>query len=295
MDFFHKTSPEVSLHGRISHSSNTQTKPLLVFLHYWGGSSSTWHKLTSPTSPTSLASSYPILAVDLRGWGKSTGPSAEDGSSYSIFAMASDTASLLEHLSNDQKENHLLAHGFVLVGHSMGAKVALGTVASLPAHLRQQLRGLVLVAPAPPGPLELPAEMKEQQKAAYASEESIRWTVENVLASPGNLDDEDTRLVVQDSLSGNQLAKEAWPTYGMREDISGRVREALASMGSADLRVRIIVGDLDVVEPKERVDAEVRGFLEECGIPVVLKIAAGVKHLVPLECPEIVYQEVSVF
>ncbi|KAG2415016.1 hypothetical protein HFD88_006206 [Aspergillus terreus] len=295
MDLFYKPSSDVSLHARISDNPNTQSKPLLVFLHYWGGSSSTWHKLTSPTSPTSLASSYPILAVDVRGWGKSTGPATEDGSAYSISAMAADTASLLEHLSHDENRSHLLAHGFVLVGHSMGAKVALGAVASLPAGLRQQLQGLVLVAPAPPGALDLPAEMKEQQKAAYASDESVRWTVENVLASPANLENEDMRLVVRDSLSGSQLAKEAWPTYGMREDISGSVREALASMGSAGLRVRIIVGELDVVEPKERVDAEVRCFLEECGIPVVLRVAAGVKHLVPLECPEVIHQEVSIF
>ncbi|GLB45726.1 putative serine aminopeptidase, S33 [Lyophyllum shimeji] len=209
--------------------------------------------------------------------------------------MASDIASLLEHLSNDQTRSHLLAHGVVLVGHSMGAKVALGTVASLPAHLRQQLRGLVLVAPAPPGPLDLPDEMKEQQKAAYASEQSVRWTVENVLARSENLSEEDIRLVVHDSLSGNQLAKEAWPTYGMREDISGRVKEALASISHGNLRVRIIVGELDIVEPKERVDAEVRCFLEECGLQVEVNVAAGVKHLIPLECPEVVYKELSIF
>ncbi|KAB8228944.1 alpha/beta fold hydrolase [Aspergillus alliaceus] len=292
--FLNLTS-DITLHARISRPAAGSQKPLLIFLHYWGGSSSTWHKLTSPDSPTSLSSIYPILAVDLRGWGKSTGPCQESGNSYSISALASDVALTLEKLKADDGTNDLLQHGLIFVGHSMGAKVALTTLSALPTHLLQELKGLVLVAPAPPTALSLPPEMKEQQKVAYETKESVRWTVENVLSNPERLSEADIELVIHDSLSGNQLAKRAWPTYGMSEDVSGGVRNALASIRNAGVRASILAGELDVVEPQDRVDTEVRRFLAENGVVSSLKTCASVKHLLPLECPELIYNEICLY
>lgn len=292
---FLKISSDVSLHARISRPSTDNQKPLLVLLHYWGGSSSTWHKLTSPGSPTSLDTTYPILAFDLRGWGQSMGPSEEHGMAYSITAMASDVALALEKLNQDASTNHLLNHGFIFVGHSMGAKVALATLSTLNENLLRELKGLVLVAPAPPTALSLPPEMKEQQKVAYETEESVRWTVKNVLANTKNLSEDDIELVVHDSLSGNNLAKKAWPTYGMAEDVSGSVRRALGIIGHAGIRASVLVGELDVVEPRERVEAEVCRILEESGVKTSLKVVESVKHLIPLECPQMIYEEISLY
>ncbi|KAF7177913.1 hypothetical protein CNMCM7691_006389 [Aspergillus felis] len=291
---FHHT-PYVLIHARISHPAVDHHKPLLVFLHYWGGSSSTWYKLTSPDSPTSLSSEYPILAIDHRGWGKSTGPSQDDNMAYSISSMANDVALVLQQLAADQDRKATLAHGFILVGHSMGAKVAMATLATLSGDLLNRLRGLVLVAPAPPTPLLLPPEMQEQQKAAYESAESVRWTVSHVLANPENLDEKDIEMVIRDSLQGNQLAKTAWPTYGMAEDVSDGLQRAPESMEKEKLRVSILVGESDVVEPQDRVDKEVRGLFERSGIQVSMRSVPGVKHLLPLECPEVLQQEISNF
>ncbi|KAB8204888.1 Alpha/Beta hydrolase protein [Aspergillus parasiticus] len=292
---FLKLSSDLSLHARISRPSTDNQKPLLVFLHYWGGSSSTWHKLTSPDSPTSLSTTYPVLAFDLRGWGQSTGPFEERGTAYSITAMASDVALALETLKQGTSTKKLFSYGFVFVGHSMGAKVALATLSTLNENLLRELRGLVLIAPAPPTALNLPPEMKEQQKVAYETEESARWTVENVLANPQNLGEDDIELVIQDSLSGSKLAKEAWPTYGMAEDVSGSVRRALAVIAHAGIRASVLVGELDVVEPRERVEAGVCRFLEENGVKTSLSVVENVKHLIPLECPEMIYEEISLY
>lgn len=256
---FHHT-PDVSIHACISPPAIDHHKPLLVFLHYWGGSSSTWYKLTSPDPPTSLSSIYPILAIDHRGWGKSTGPSQDDTTAYSITSMANDIALTLQQLTADQDRKDVLKHGFILIGHSMGAKVAMATLATLPRDLLQHLNGLVLVAPAPPTPLLLPPEMREQQKAAYESAESVRWSVNNVLTNPENLNQEDMEMVIRDSLRGNEAAKTAWPMYGMAEDVSEGLKEALELVDKEKLRVSILVGESDVVEPKERVDKEVRQF-----------------------------------
>lgn len=299
-------SPDTSasLHARLTRPKPTKNKnPLLVFIHYWGGSSSTWHKLTSHDSPTSLSPTYPTLAIDLRGWGKSTGPvdenSNNDKIAYSITAMAKDVALLLEQLEKDPDNKDLLANGFILVGHSMGAKVALATLSLLHTHhtVEIRLRGLVLLTPAPPTALDLSPEMKAQQEVAYENEQSIRWTVENVLANPENLSKDDIELVIHDSLQGNRLAKRAWPKYGMQEDISHSLRKALALLTSRkmNLKASILVGEFDVVEPRERVETEVVRFLEGNGVLVSLKIVKGVKHLVPLECPQIIQEEISHF
>ncbi|KAE8368437.1 Alpha/Beta hydrolase protein [Aspergillus caelatus] len=292
---FLRLSSDISLHARISRPSPDSQKPLLVFLHYWGGSSSTWHKLTSHDSPTSLSTIYPILAIDIRGWGKSTGPSEENGNAYSATTMASDVALALERLKQDVGTKDLFNHGFLFVGHSMGGKVALATLSALHENLLRELKGLVLVAPAPPTALSLPPEMKEQQKLAYKTNESVRWTTENVLANSKNLSENDIELVIHDSLSGNKLAKEAWPTYGMAEDVSGGVRRALAYIGHGGIRASVLVGELDVVEPRERVEAEVCRFLEENGVKTSLRVLEDVKHLIPLECPEMVSEEIALY
>ncbi|KAK1144222.1 hypothetical protein N8T08_005635 [Aspergillus melleus] len=175
----------------------------------------------------------------------------------------------------------------------MGAKVSLATLSVLPSHLLQKLKGLLLVAPAPPGALELPSEMKDQQKVAYQSEQSIRWTVENVLAQADRLSEHDIDLIVRSSMSGHTLAKEAWPTYGMQEDITDNLARALSSINSDGFRVRVLVGELDIVEPKERILDQVIRFLHDNGVNASLEIVNGVKHLIPLEDPEAVQKEIA--
>ncbi|CEL06979.1 hypothetical protein ASPCAL10146 [Aspergillus calidoustus] len=282
------TDSNTSIHVRITHPSKHFDKPLLVFLHYWGGTSSTWYKLTSPETSTSLAHEYPTAAVDLRGWGKSTGP-LDDERAYSIAAMAADVASVLLQVYQDAANGRLLANGFVLVGQSMGAKVALATLSALSDNLLKALKGIVLVAPAPPTPLILPNEMKEQQKVAYKTAESVRWTITNVLAIAENLNETDLEMVVRDSLSGNPLAKAAWPGYAMEEDVSQDVKKALATL-AAGVRVRVLAGEFDIVEPKERVEREVCQFLEDAGADVSFQVVDGVKHLIPLERPDAIYE-----
>ncbi|KAJ5396620.1 alpha/beta hydrolase [Penicillium cosmopolitanum] len=293
---YFQTTPAISIHAQLTlpTQSNSQ-KPLIVFLHYWGGSSSTWHKFTTPDTQTSLTALYPTLAIDLRGWGKSTstGPAGVHENEYSITAMASDIATILSQMKAESNHENPFQHGFVLVGHSMGAKITIASLSLLSQDLQALLRGLILVTPAPPTALDLPADMKAQQQVAYESEEAIRWTIANVLANPDILTDSDTSLIVQSSLGGNSLAKKAWPMYGMQEDVSRQAAQALGAYH--DLRASIIVGELDVVEPKERVEAEVVNFLTRNKVEVTFKTVKGVKHLIPLENPVSIHEEVCKF
>lgn len=140
-----QTSSNSAIYSRITRPAKKDSKPLLVFLHYWGGSSQTWHKLTDLDSSTSLSALYPTIAIDLRGWGKSTGPKDDNNKAYSITEMARDVAALMACLSEDNDKQSLVEHGFLLVGHSMGTKIALATIGLLNKNLQELLRGLVLV------------------------------------------------------------------------------------------------------------------------------------------------------
>jgi pimeloyl-ACP methyl ester carboxylesterase len=92
-----------------------------------------------------------VFAIDFHGWGYSTGPHSP--AAYAISNLADDVQSLVTLLPQ------ITDTGFVLVGHSMGGKVAQLLASRRPPGLK----GVLLIAPAPAGPLILPSEeMKEQ-------------------------------------------------------------------------------------------------------------------------------------
>ena len=96
------------------------------------------------------------MAYDARGWGKSDKTSA----GYKLADLADETLSPVKALGIKQ---------YVLVGHSMGGKVA-----QLIASRRPEgLLGLVLVAPAQPTPRRNPEEMREGQIHAYDNRENV--------------------------------------------------------------------------------------------------------------------------
>jgi 3-oxoadipate enol-lactonase len=86
---------------------------------------------------------------DQRGWGDSI---ATDGR-YDLATMADDVQGVVEALG---------LHRYVLVGHSMGGKVAQTVAARRPASLL----GLVLVAPAPPTPMPVPEAQRGETLAS---------------------------------------------------------------------------------------------------------------------------------
>ena len=284
---FLRLSPQTVIHYSVTQPPSTSCEsPLLVFLHYWGGPSATWHKLTSPDSPVSLINRYPTLSIDLRGWGKSTGPTeGATARDYAITPMASDIVTLLDRLKADPTTSPLFNNGVVLVGHSMGAKVALATFQGVSDDSLGLVKGLVLVSPAPPTPLVLPADMSKQQRGAYATKESAEWTVQNILSVPASLTYKDLSIVVRSSVAANNLAKDGWILYGMEEDISSVLEEISSRPHGKEIKFSVLAGELDMVEQKDRVQREVVQPLTAQGFRVTFTVLKGVKHLVPLEDP----------
>jgi 3-oxoadipate enol-lactonase len=248
---------EVSTNTKIHVSiSGSNTKTSLVFLHFWGGSSRTWSKVI----PLLPSTKFQTIAIDFRGWGDSTGPS--DPAAYTIDILATDIENVLHELGVME---------YVLVGHSMGGKVA-QVLAGRDKIVG--LKGLVLVAPAPPGPLILPKEAREQQEHAYESAASADFVTRNVLTAT-KVSDSDVRLVVEDMTRGSAEAKAAWPAYGMAEDVKDVAKNITGP-------VVVIGAENDQVETVKKLKSEVLTEIEGSRLEVI----QGCGHLIPIEAPQ---------
>ncbi|KAJ7639782.1 Alpha/Beta hydrolase protein [Mycena polygramma] len=269
------TAPDTTLEVLTSIPSTGSSNPAILFIHFWGGSTRTFGALAARLSPD-----FPLIRPALRGWGKSTGP--DDPAAYKVTDNADDLAALIAHLQADKTlaAAGFFQHGLIIVGHSMGAKIA--QVLTARGDLRGLLKGLVLIGPAPMGKLELPAEMREQQITAYSSRQSAELALQHVLLG-SNVGANERRLLVDDCVGGSENARMAWPKYGTQEDY-----ENLASGTAEGLKIPVVVvvGALDKIETAERVDERVAQVLRRAGASVTKTVLEGVGHLMPVEAPE---------
>jgi pimeloyl-ACP methyl ester carboxylesterase len=223
----------------------------LIFLHYWGGSSRTWKYVTSE-----LATDYHTIAIDHRGWGQSEAPE----SGYALADLSADIEGVIKALN--------LRH-YVLIGHSMGGKVAQLMASRRPAGLA----GLVLVASSPPTPMALSAKAREGMAGAYDSRASIEATIDNMLTAKP-LSQSDREQVIEDSMKGAPAAKLAWPGVTSQEDIADQI-------GKINVPTLIIGGELDQVDTPEVLKAELLPRLPHSAMSVL----PGTGHLSMLESP----------
>jgi pimeloyl-ACP methyl ester carboxylesterase len=233
---------------RITESGSGE--PAFVFLHYWGGSSRTWNGVIDR-----LDERVRCIAVDQRGWGESV---ATDGR-YDLAAMADDFQGIVAALGLQR---------YVLVGHSMGGKVAQIVAARRPATLL----GLVLVAPAPPTPMPVPAAQRTAMFASYTSREGVQQALTVLAGSP--LSDVAREQVVEDTLRGAPGAKQEWTERGMIEDIT-------SGMEAVTIPTLVVIGDRDQVEHESALRQSFGRFLPHA----TFRVLAGVGHLSPIERP----------
>jgi pimeloyl-ACP methyl ester carboxylesterase len=233
----------------------------LVFLHYYGGSSRTWKHVTAKLAPD-----FHTIAIDHRGWGESDAPA--DG--YRLADLAADAEGVIAALNLQR---------YVLIGHSMGGKVAQLMASRQPAGLA----GLVLVAPSPPSPMIMPASAREIMAGAYASREAVEATIDNVLTAKP-LSAEDREQVIEDSLRGAPQAKIAWPRSTSLEDIA-------AQAGDINVPTLVIAGALDRVDPPIRLRTELLPRIPQA----VMHVLPGTGHLSMLESPDAVSAMIANF
>ena len=253
---------EIETNGtRIHVSLRGRGNVALVFLHYYGGSSRTWDRVVDE-----LSDQYRVVAPDHRGWGRSYAPA----SGYRIADLADDAEGVIAALGLQR---------YVLVGHSMGGKVAQLIASRRPAGLI----GLVLVAPSPPSPTLVTEEARATLAGAYQSRESVEFVIDHVLTSR-KIDEELRAQVIDDSLSGAPQAKAAWPNIAMSEDITKEV-------ASINVPTVVISGELDQVDSIATLQAELLPRIPHA----VMQVIPATGHLSPLEAPEEVAQIIARF
>ena len=254
-------SHETDQHILPAYDHRLGTGPTLVFLHYWGGSTRTWDLVTDRLAGRA------VLTMDFRGWGRSRGLPGP----YTLQQLADDTLAVLADAD---------VTDFVLVGHSMGGKVAQLIAATRPAGLR----GLVLVGSGPAMPaVEITPEYQERLSHAYDSDESTAGARDHILtASP--LSDKLKEQVVADSRSSANAARSEWPLRGIAEDVSERTQ-------MVNVSTLVIAGENDHVEPVEVLRHNLIPYLSGAKFMVI----PSTGHLIPFEAPTELANAISAF
>lgn len=223
----------------------------LVFLHYFGGSALEWQLVINE-----FAGHYRCVAVDLRGHGDSDAPPT----GYAVADMADDIAQLLTTMT---------VENFVLIGHSLGGKVALELASRQPVGLQS----LVLVSPSPPKPEPISDADRKDMLETHGQRAAAEKTLAKITAKP--LSEMAKEQIIADNLRTSKAAWDAWLTLGSKEDISDRMR-------TIQVPVAIVVGTADKAIAPDVQPELTLPYLQNATFDTI--DAAG--HLLPWETPD---------
>jgi pimeloyl-ACP methyl ester carboxylesterase len=234
---------------------------ILVCLHFLGGSARSWERLAR-----ALDDMLTCVPVDLPGFG-----AAADRSGYSVAAMADHVTDVIRARTPAR---------FALVGHSMGAKVALA-LARRAEDGEPGLAGLtdlVLISGSPPSPEPIPEDRRAKMRAWIdADPETRRREARSfVRANVGeDLDPETEERAVDDVLAAAPAAWKAWLDSGSCEDWCRRI-------GVLRTPALILAGSEDAdLGPAAQQALMAPHFAHQRRVTV-----EGVGHLLPMERPE---------
>jgi pimeloyl-ACP methyl ester carboxylesterase len=233
---------------------------LLLFLHFFGGSSNSWNEVIPL-----LASKFRCVALDLSGFGKSAIPEFD-------ITVNLQTELVLQTIAELQSKNYLL------IGHSMGGKIALSAASRQPAGLK----GVVLVAPSPPTPEPIPVDKRAKLKNTWGNREEMEELVKGLTVDP--LEKNVFAQVVEDHLAVSAKAWNAWLDTGSREDISDRMKKVTVPVSVAN-------GSDDPNFSMTFLKEEIGGYLSQTSYTEV----SGAGHLLPLEKPQELANLISSF
>lgn len=240
------------------------TAPALVFLHYFGGSLHSWEAVLAQ-----LSTEFYCLAIDLPGFG--------DSPALSDHQTVDEVADVLTSIITAQ----LGTRPFVLVGHSMGGKLAMAIAAGTSSSPRPAaLQALVLLAPSPPGPEPIAdkdrQEMLEQPSLSPDEQrEAAEKTATKITHLP--LAESIRQLIITDNLRSSREGWVAWLTTGSLDDITDR-------MVRINVPVTILVGDQDKALPHSVQADLVQPYLPQA----TLHLVPDAGHLLPQEAPDVV-------
>jgi pimeloyl-ACP methyl ester carboxylesterase len=233
------------------------TRPTLVLLHAFGASAKAWDPVIDQ-----LDGQFEIVALDLPGFGGA--PDDLHAGSVHDYAAWVD----------DQIAQRGLAR-FVLIGWSMGAKIALACALRRP----KGLQALILVAPSPPGPEPMTSDDRQAERDAFKSPPAAREALQRVAGD--GFKGAPLEAAVADRMAAHRSAWDFWIDVGSREDITKAVE-------GLHLPILVITGDQDEHLGPDAAAEHVTPKLPN----VTHHVVAGSGHLIPAEAPEALAAEI---
>jgi pimeloyl-ACP methyl ester carboxylesterase len=227
-------------------------KPILVFLHYFGGSSKSWNKVINL-----LSADYHCFALDMAGFGHEPALSEP-----SITLIAKNVEEQL-----DLKE----IDDYILIGHSMGGKIALQVAADL--SQRQTIQQMILIAPSPPT-VERMQERDRQRMLIHPDQQQSETTVKN--STVKTLTPDLFSMAVETQLITDQHTWNWWINEGINESIT-------LAAGKITIPITVIASTTDPAVTYEMITDDCMPNLPG---QAQLLSTAGIGHLFPLEDAE---------
>ena len=172
----------------------------LVFLHYFGGSAQSWQWVVDK-----LKHQYRCIAINLPGFGGS--PMLEQPS---IDGFAAYVQEQLSNLGVDK---------YILVGHSMGGKIALQVAFN--EGDSDRIQQLILLAPSPPSIERMPEDEK-QRMLNHPNAEEAATTVKNGTVKTLGTDQHEMAVETQYIVDNN--AWRWWLQEGMNDSITNETK-----------------------------------------------------------------------
>jgi pimeloyl-ACP methyl ester carboxylesterase len=233
--------------------------PSLVFLHYFAGSLRSWAHVTGD-----LSRAFRCLRIDLPGFGRSPPLPA-----FSVDTVAQAIA---------QRIASLGLGAYILVGHSMGGKLALACAAAAPPDLA----GLVLVAPSPPSPEPMGGKERARLLATHGNRASAEQTLRTITRRP--ISAEDANICIADNLMTSAEAWHWWLAQGSRETITAEAERVACP-------VLVLGGSADPVIAPTVITTEIMPRLADASRVEI----AGAGHLLPFEASREVADSIQAF
>lgn len=240
----------------LSSTSQDNSRPTLVFIHYFGGAARSWQWVVDR-----LSDDYQCVTLNLPGFGKT---SPLDKPSIDAFAQ----------YVREETDRQGLA-SYTLLGHSMGGKIAVQVAAN---DTDRRVERLILIAPSPPTVEQMPTEEKERM-LRHPDRDEAEKTVKN--ATQVSLSSQQHSLAVETQLAIDEATWRWWLLEGMDHSIADQVDRI-------SIPITVLASDDDPVIDAETIQQEVMAVLPEAD----LARTRGIGHLLPLEAPNWVAEQI---